>query len=197
MTSRTRLQMALEHRQPDRAPLDLSATMLTGMHAQTLYRLRRLMGLEDRPITIIEPFQMLGRVDEDLMQALGVDVIGLWNPSNMFGCRNEDYFDWKLADGTPVRMPGTMAMHQGEDGSHYVHPQGNKAYPASARMPKDGYFFDNIDRAPEFDEDDLDPVRDFKLDFQVIDDETARELERKSKELYENTQLGIVGLLGG
>lgn len=64
-------------------------------------------------------------------------------------------------------------------------------------MPAGGSFFDNINRAPEYDEDELTPEEDFKDDFGVIDEETARYLEEKSKALYEGTDYAIIGNLGG
>ena len=56
---------------------------------------------------------------------------------------------------------------------------------------------DSINRAPAFDEDDLTPAEDFKDDFGILNDETARYLEKKSKLLYEGTDYAIIGNLGG
>ena len=102
-----------------------------------------------------------------------------------------------MPDGTPTLMPGGMEFSIDENGAIYTYPQGDKTVTPSMVMPADGYFFDNIDRSEEFDEDDLDPRRDFAHDFSIIDYETAKYLERESIRLYEDTDYGIVGMFGG
>ncbi len=47
MTSRERLQAALNHTQPDRVPVDLGATFVTGIHVSALARLRRMRQPDD------------------------------------------------------------------------------------------------------------------------------------------------------
>lgn len=197
MTSRERLQAAIEHRQPDRVPVDLGATGQTGMSASTMYRLRKALGLEERSIEISETLQMLGKVDQDLMDWVGVDVVGLNNPVNLYGVPDGEKKPFVMPDGTPTLVSAGNAFDRRADGAIYIYPQGNTSVPPSGHMPAGGYFFDNIDRAEAFDEDDLTPLEDFKDDFAVMTDETARYLEQQSKKLYEETQYGIVGNLGG
>jgi hypothetical protein len=91
MNGRERLIEAIHHRPTDRPPIDLGATAVTGIHASTLYGLRRALGLEERPITVHEVFQQLGSVEPDVLAALSIDVVGLWNPTNFVGVRNDSY----------------------------------------------------------------------------------------------------------
>lgn len=197
MTSRQRILETINHRQPDRVPVDLGATGQTGMNASTLYRLRKALGLEEHPIEISEIFQLLGKVDPDMMQYAGADVIGLNNPSNMFGVPDGPLKPFRMPDGTPTLIAQGNEYDVAEDGSVYMYPQGNRSVGPSGHMPAGGSFFDNINRAPEFDEDDLTPAEDFKDDFGILDDATARYLEDKSKALYEGTDYAIIGNLGG
>ena len=46
MTSRERVQEALEHREADRVPLDLGASDVTGMHVDSVYKLRQALQLD-------------------------------------------------------------------------------------------------------------------------------------------------------
>ena len=46
MTSRERVQAALEHQEPDRVPLDLGGSHQTGMHVDSVYKLRQALQLE-------------------------------------------------------------------------------------------------------------------------------------------------------
>lgn len=197
MNSRERVIKALNHQKPDRVPLDLGATAQTGISASTLYRLRKAMGLEEKPVIVYEPFQILGTVDEDLRQALGVDVVGLNNPVNFMGVRNGNWKPWKMPDGTPVMMAGGFEYDVDENGVTYAYPQGDRSAKPSMRLPAGGYFFDSIDRSGEVDEDNLDPGGDYKDSFSVFDEDTAKYLENESKRLYEETNYAVVGNFAG
>ena len=102
MNSRQRIETALDHREPDRIPLDLGSSPVSGMHVSTVYLLRQSLGLDEpgTPVKVIEPYQMLGEIGPDLMSALGVDVIGVWPTKNMFGFRNEDWKPWSVTMST-------------------------------------------------------------------------------------------------
>lgn len=197
MNSRERLMKTLNHQQPDRVVLDLGATSQTGISASSLYQLRSALGLKETPIKIQETAQILGQVDEDVLQALGVDVIGLWNPTNTLGVKDGGWKPWNMPDGTPTLMPKGMEFSMDKSGRTFVYPQGDKTVPPSMTLPSNGYFFDNIDRGGEYDEDNLDAKKDFADDFSIFDDETARHLEVESKRLYKETNYGIVGMCGG
>lgn len=62
MNSRERVAMALNHREPDMVPLDLAGSVVTGMHASSVYKLRQALGLDapGTPVKVIDPYQMLG-----------------------------------------------------------------------------------------------------------------------------------------
>jgi hypothetical protein len=70
MTTRERVNAAINHKQPDRVPIDLGLTAVTGIHASTLYYLRKPLGLKDLTVKVHEVFQQLGFVDEGVRQAL-------------------------------------------------------------------------------------------------------------------------------
>lgn len=196
MTSRERVISAINHQEPDAAPIDLGASYVTGINASTLYHLRKELKLIQKPVTVQDPYQMLGMVDEDVRKALGVDVVGLWNPSNSMGLKNENWTPWNMPDGTPVLMPGGFA-YDDKNGSVFAYPQGDKTVGPSLKMPAGGFFFDCVERSGEIDEDNLDPRGDFKDDFTVFDDYTAKYLESESKRLYEETDYAIFGNFGG
>jgi uroporphyrinogen-III decarboxylase len=202
LTSRERILAALSHKQPDRCPIDLGSNGQTGMNVSTLYRFRKALGLDNHRLKVIEPFQMLGEVEPDLLKLVGSDMIGLWNRGTMLGYRNENWKPWQMDDGTPVYMAGGFSCETDERGSHWVHAQCDPSAPIAACMPKGGSFFDNVAHAAEpfdndADEDDLTPLEDYKDDFSVATDEDARYWEEQSKLLYDGTQYGIMGVLGG
>lgn len=76
--SRDRLLTTLAHQEPDRIPLDLGSTQVTGIH-QIAYRgLREALGLPAVEIQYSDIVQGLALPDEDIIQRLGVDVRGLF-----------------------------------------------------------------------------------------------------------------------
>lgn len=79
MTSRERVNLALNHKEADRIPLDLGGSPTSGMHVTTVYLLRQALKLDPpgAPVKVIEPYGMLGQIQPDLMEALGVDVVPL------------------------------------------------------------------------------------------------------------------------
>ena len=77
MNSRERVTAA-RTTEPDRVPLDLGASAVTGMQVSSVYLLRQALKLDPpgTPVKVVEPYQMLGEIAPDLMDALGVDVVG-------------------------------------------------------------------------------------------------------------------------
>jgi len=157
MTSRERVVSSLSHREPDRVPVDFGSTSVTGMHVSCIAGLREYFGLEKRLIKAHEPYQMLGILDEDLKQAMGVDVEGVSRPTTMFGYRNRDWKPWRMPDGLEVLVSEEFRITTDTNGDILIYPEGDLSAPPSGRMPKDGYFFDTIVRQPPIIEEELDP----------------------------------------
>lgn len=152
LTGKQKLQKACAH---ENAPLllDIGGTSTTGMHCSVVEKLREYYGLPRHPITIWEPMQMLGLIEDDLKQALGVETTSLCGDYNMFGIKQENYKEFKTPWKQTVLVPGEFNTDIAEKGDVLLYSQGNKRYPPAARMPATGYFFDALDRTPEFDED--------------------------------------------
>lgn len=89
MTHRERLQKALNHVHTDRPPIDLGATSCSGIHALAYSRLRDALGLPEKPVFVYEAQQQLGYVDEDVREALDIDVVGLLPYANSIGVKND------------------------------------------------------------------------------------------------------------
>ena len=200
LTSRERVEMTLRHEEPDRVPLDLGGSLVTGIHVIAVYRLRQLLGLDPpgTPVKVIEPYQMLGEVTPDLVDALGVDVLPLMAPTTFFGFKNEGWKPWELFDGTPVLVPGAFNTDPEPDGSVLQYPQGDKSAPPSGRMPPDkGYYFDVIIREPpSLDRDSL-SVEDNLQEFIPLSDEELDYFGQEAERLYAETDKAILALFGG
>lgn len=78
MNSRERLLAALDHREPDRVPLDLGSTQVTGIHVVAYRNLRAHLGLPPVEPLLCDVIQQLALPDDDVIEQLGVDVRGLF-----------------------------------------------------------------------------------------------------------------------
>ena len=197
MNSRERVIKSINHLVPDRVPIDFGGTLVTGISAGIVSKLREFYKLENStPVKIIEPYQILGEIADDLKESLGVDVIGLSGKNNMFGFENSGWKKWELFDGTAVLVPQKFNTIPREDGSLVQYPQGDNSVPPSARLPRGGFYFDSIIRQQITDYNNLN-VNDNLEEFSIIDEEELRFIECESEHFYKNTNFAIAGNFGG
>jgi len=155
-SKRKRVIDAINHRTPDRAPMDFGGSAVTGMHVSCVAKLRDYYGLDKRPVKVCEPYQMLGLIEDDLKEAIGIDVTPLLSRTNMFGFDNRDWKPWTF-NGLEVLAPADFRTTVDEKGDTLIYPKGDVSAPPSGRMPKDGFFFDSIIRQKPIDLDRLNP----------------------------------------
>ena len=195
MTSRERLIATLNHRQPDRVCVDMGATATSGVAASTVSRLREaVLGEKGYRVKVVEPYQMLGEVDEDLRQALGFDVVGLPGGTTLFGFENRDWKPFTLFDGTEVLVPGQFNVTTNADGDLLIYPGGDTSVPPSGRMPKGGFYFDSIIRQPPVDDDRLNPADNLE-EFEVFTKTQVRDVADRAKAAAAQGSYGVV--IGG
>jgi hypothetical protein len=151
-TSRENFKATVNHHQPERVVVDFGSSPVTGIHVVIVEKLREYYGLEKKPVKIIEPYQMLGELDEDLIREMNVDVIGLGGEKNMFGIPNKDWRIHKTFWGQEVLFPGEFNYTHNDNGDILIHPEGDTSVHPSAMMPKTGYFFDAIERQEPIDD---------------------------------------------
>jgi uroporphyrinogen decarboxylase len=89
MNQRERFFTALNHKEPDRVPLDLASTQVTGISLIAYRKLREYLGLPPTQPTICDAIQQICIPDDDVMEQFGVDTRGLWPISN----HNYDFQD--------------------------------------------------------------------------------------------------------
>jgi hypothetical protein len=157
MTPKQRIRAAIDHQQPDKLPIDFGSSFITGIHCSVVEQLRDHYKLEKRPVKICEPYQMLGEVEADLLDAMRIDVQPIFPQRTIFGFPNEHWKPWTTPWGQEVLVSEHFKTTEDNKGNTYIYPQGDTSAPASGHMPKTSYFFDTIERIdPDFDEDELD-----------------------------------------
>jgi uroporphyrinogen decarboxylase len=114
-SSRERLLKTLTHQEPDRVPLDLGSTQVTGIHVVAYHRLRQALGLPPAEPQIYDYIQGLALPDPDVIDRLGVDVRGLFplNSHNWHVVEQEDGEYWSYHDewGITHRKPRTDGLY--------------------------------------------------------------------------------------
>lgn len=193
--SRKDFLKTINHIQPDRVVVDFGSTSVTGIHVLIIEKLRDYFGLEKRPVKVIEPYQMLGEMDTELIKAMDIDVTGLFSAKNMFGVPNENWKVRKTLWGQEVMFPAEFNYTFNENGDILMYPEGDTTVPPSAMMPRSGYFFDALDRQQPVDDSTL-RLEDNLEEFAII---SAQELEYWKNQIngLPENRGGIVATLGG
>lgn len=145
MTSRQRILAAINHQAPDRLPLDLGATRVTGIQPGALTRLRRALGLPAEPVKVMDVWQMLGWVDRLTVAALDGDALPVPRLEMDFGMRLDTWRPWNLDDGAPVLMPGNFAAEKEPDGSLVIRQDGEIV---ARKTPSTAYFDKALEMRP-------------------------------------------------
>jgi uroporphyrinogen decarboxylase len=151
MTSRERVLAALNHRVPDRVPIDFGSHGSSGIAATAYPRLRAELGLPPRTTRVYDPVQQLAAIDPDVFDCLGVDTTQVG-----YGVAFDDDRDWAdctLPDGTPCKMPAWAAPERTSQGWVLRSASGR----VLARMPEGSAFFDQT-YWPFYEQDDLDHI---------------------------------------
>ena len=195
MTKKERVLASLDHRQPDRLPVDFGGTGVTGMHVSCVAALRGCLGLENRPVKVHEPCQMLGLFEDDLQSALGLDVEGVFPRRTMFGYSNHDWKPWRMPDGLEVLVSEDFRVSVDANGDTLIYPEGDTSVAPSGRMPRGGYFFDAIVRQPPLEEDRLNPDDNLE-EFAPITDEGVQYF-REKVERAAATGRAVIANFGG
>ena len=200
MTPRERVLAALEHREPDRVPINFSGHRSSGIAAIAYAKLRKALGLSRRPIRVYDAIQQLAVVDEDVLDRFHVDTIEM---GRGFALEDEHWVNWTLPDGTPCQMPRWAAPER-EDGAWVLRSKSGRVV---GRMPDGAIYFEQA-YWPFLDTDDLDRIPEAMNDtiWCTIASPPGplglgpggdRTLVEGARRLRERTDRAIVGLFGG
>jgi uroporphyrinogen decarboxylase len=201
MTPRERVLSALNHRQPDKVPVDFSGHRSSGIHAIAYARLRAYLGLPKRPIRVYDPIQQMAVVDEDVLRRFAIDTIEL---GRAFAVEDSWWHDWVLPDGTPCQLPVWVKPER--DGKRWVLRSGEGH--VIAQMPDGALYFEqtyypfvdgeaNHDRLAEaFDESMWTGIA--SPPGPIVSGAAGEQIMIEgAKNLRKNTDRAILGLFGG
>jgi len=196
MNSKQQFDLTVKHEQPDQIVVDFGSTPVTGMHVLSIENLRNYYGLEYKPVRVIDPYQMLGEVDQELAEIIGIDVVGVKGMKNSFGFYNHEPFkEYTTNWGQKVLVPEGFRTLKDEKGDVLIYPQGDTSARPSGRMPKNGYFFDAIIRQEPIEEEKLDPLDNLE-EYGLVSDNDLEYWEETTQKVRATGRAVIAGLGG-
>lgn len=75
MTSRERVLTAIAHKEPDRVPIDLGGTRVSGFVAVAYHHFRRYCGLREGKVRIFDVFAQLCETEQEILERFHIDVL--------------------------------------------------------------------------------------------------------------------------
>ena len=136
MNSRERVLQTLNHKEPDRVPLDIGATFVTGIHRNAIIRWRQALKLPAKEVRLLEMIQQIAWVEDDMVEALGIDA----KPLTAGG---------SLTFQLELRDRGDETYFYDEWGIGWRMPKGHGLYYDMFHHPLAGNItIENIDRSP-------------------------------------------------
>ncbi len=204
MTSRERVLAALNHVEPDKVPVDLGGHRSSGISAIAYHRLRKHLGLPEKPVRVYDMVQQLAIIDEDVLDLFGVDTVEM---GRGFLLDDRDWKPWILPDGTPCEIPYYTNLEKKGDDWLILDVDGTEV----GILKKGSLYFEQtlfplMERGIENDDfEDLEEMLGRQVWSAVVhpgahlamDAEGLSEMASKAKALRATTDRAIVGLFGG
>jgi len=202
MTPRERVLSAFEHRETDIVPMDLSGHRSSGISAVAYHKLRKHLGLPEKPVRVYDPVQQLAIVDEDVLDRFGVDTIEL---GRGFALDDSFWADWTLPDGTPCLMP-VWALPERDDGRWVI--RSRETGRIIAQMPDGALYFEqtywpfaegepNLDAMPGIWSESMWAAVASPPGPEIEGEDGMERFAEGARRLRESTDRAILGLFGG
>ena len=136
MNSRERILKTIDHKTPDRIPVDFGASTVTGISAIAYNKLKSKLGLQT-PTRVFDVVQQLAMIDPKITDQFGSDAVDI----NILFVDDREWYPVELGDGSPGEYPDWFRPERDPDGSSFLRdPEGRKM----SKMPADGSNFDQI-----------------------------------------------------
>ena len=136
MTSRERIIAAIEHKEPDRVPVDLGATPSSGISVIAYNNLKKKLGINGGRTLVYDVVQQLAQPEDEILDRFGIDVVDV---GRTFSTAKDDWHDITVADGSVAFYPKWFNPVRTEDGTWYAYDSDNTLI---AKMPPGATFFD-------------------------------------------------------
>lgn len=135
MTSRERVLAAINHQEPDQLPVDIGATPSSGISAIAYDQLIKHQDFKDRRNWVYDVVQQVAQPSDEFLDRFGIDAVDV---GRMFNTRDEDWYDYTLANGSTAQQPHWFRPEEQPDGSFLASLNGE----VIAKMPVGATFYD-------------------------------------------------------
>ena len=115
MNSRDRLILSINHKQPDKIPVDLGSSTVTGISGIAYNNLKNYLKIEETT-RIIDVIQQLANVDMKIIDLFGIDALDI----NRISAVGNNWYEAKLTDGSIAEFPSWFRPLRAEDDSWYT-----------------------------------------------------------------------------
>jgi uroporphyrinogen decarboxylase len=136
MTSRERILAAVEHRQPDKVPVDLGATPSSGISTIAYGNLKKHLGLTQGANRVYDVVQQLAQPEDFILDRFNIDVVDI---GRAFNTGDAAWQSTVLADGQAAQYPAWFHPERKADGSFIARMKDGLDI---AHMPAGGTFYD-------------------------------------------------------
>jgi uroporphyrinogen decarboxylase len=191
MNGRKRVFAAIDHREPDRIPLDLGGMDSTGIVGLTYNRLKSHLGITGGSTDIVDVTQQVAKVETTVLDWAGADCLPFyyqprqWRPGG-------------LPDGSPCRIPAGWTEETEANGDRVVHDSRGRI---SLRMPEGGYYFEPVNPpyadAGSISEIEADRGYVDSFDFPFFCDESWEDMGERARRIREQGDYAVIGNFAG
>lgn len=138
MIPRQRVLSSIDHREPDRIPVDLGSTPSSGISAIAYNNLKQYLGIEQGTTRVYDVVQQLAQPEDVILDRFGIDVLDI---GRTFNTLDADWYDITLSDGRVAQYPMWFRPIRQPDGSWSAFTADGALI---AKMPATGTFFDQV-----------------------------------------------------
>ncbi len=128
MTGRERILSALNHKEPDKIPVDCGSMRSTGIMGLSYNNLKKHLGIMEGETKMYDVPQELCIPEQWYLDKFQIDSVDL---SRAFADDPKDWKDWNLPDGSPAKLPAWLRIEKQGDSWIAI----NEADEIYARMP--------------------------------------------------------------
>ncbi len=185
MTSRERVQKAINHEEADRIPIDFGGFGASTILAEPYHNLLEYMGI-NKSIYIADTGQFLPLIDSEVKNIFQVDTAACIPLYDGLGCRTDILKkEWAGYQNIPVLLSSDFLPEQKEDGS-WLYSCGASVL----KMPSDGYYFDMVEAPYKS----LESARDVeRVYIPLFSDKELNYLKKNTEMLRQNKDPFIIG----
>lgn len=138
MNSRERVLATVNHREPDKVPVDFGATPSSGISAIAYSNLLKYLDKKHLPVQVYDVVQQLAQPDDEILELFHIDAIDI---GRAFNQKPEYWQPTVLANGDKAFYPTWFNPVKNEKGEWIASKPADNPL---AKMPAGGTFFDQI-----------------------------------------------------